>query len=273
MGWKRLECNSVLKFQGVQESNFSSIWRRFAVIEIQSKFFDDVAYEKLPENPARYGFFRRDPTAKEFLNSPAAILAGHKIQWGWEHRHTRETCQRILYEYVNGGHDGGVTQRVMREACKLPDMTTKEMANPVLMLRPAPLNPAPSSAPAAIPVSDAREGGDDDAHWLLQASLHFARDMNLKGLKYFTPGHYRQARWPGHVKLPKTVKKPMVWNMFVDSPHWRSVGPKSNCDVNLIPVITFKNDVGVVLTPPGSETAPVRGPPHPLWKSTTQGSS
>ena len=119
MGWKRLEGNRVLRFTGVTEENFPSIWRRFAVVRIMARFFDAVSFARLPVKGPEYGFFQRDPTAKEFVKSGPAIAAGHKYQWAFEVKHGREALEYIMYDYVNGGGDNNETQRTLREACGL----------------------------------------------------------------------------------------------------------------------------------------------------------
>ena len=38
IGWKRLECNRLVKFEEITETNFESIFRRCAVIRIRACF-------------------------------------------------------------------------------------------------------------------------------------------------------------------------------------------------------------------------------------------
>ena len=42
IGWKRLESNKLIDFHDITEGNFESILRRFAVVQIQARFFENA---------------------------------------------------------------------------------------------------------------------------------------------------------------------------------------------------------------------------------------
>ena len=66
IGWKRLEMNRVLRFEGVSEEIFESIFRRGWVCVFVATFLDEEVY-KCVEDPESKGVFKKDPTLKTFL--------------------------------------------------------------------------------------------------------------------------------------------------------------------------------------------------------------
>ena len=60
LGWKRLELNSVPRFQGVDERTFDSILRRGLVVVYKAQFRDaEWLREHLPDHE-RMGIFPKD---------------------------------------------------------------------------------------------------------------------------------------------------------------------------------------------------------------------
>ena len=66
------------------------------------------------------GVFRRDPSLKEFLTSPRAGRAFMTMVLTFLSKTSPDQCRAILDAYAEGGDDG-VTRRVMRRACSLPE--------------------------------------------------------------------------------------------------------------------------------------------------------
>ena len=81
-GWKRIECNKLIKFDDVEETNFESILRRCAVINILARFFDKACMQKICPafDSETYGISTRDPDAEDLLSSAPCVLAGLQIQ-------------------------------------------------------------------------------------------------------------------------------------------------------------------------------------------------
>ena len=65
IGWKRLECNKLFRFNDIEEENFESVVRRCAVVQIHARFYDQLVLERQCPGHEQYGIFARDPEAKE----------------------------------------------------------------------------------------------------------------------------------------------------------------------------------------------------------------
>ena len=63
--------------------------------------------------------FTPDPSAKDFVRSGAAVTGLWKIVHGHMLAYSLQGCYDTIEQYVDG-HDGGLTRRCMRHACKLP---------------------------------------------------------------------------------------------------------------------------------------------------------
>ena len=119
IGWKRIECNKMFKFDDISETNVESIVRRCAVVLIHARFFEKAFLEQHIQNPERYGCFARESDAKQFLTSGPAIVAGWKIQQVFAEEHSQSQIEDIIQRYTRCGGDNGVTQKVIRQACGL----------------------------------------------------------------------------------------------------------------------------------------------------------
>ena len=117
--WKRFEMNSLIKFTGITEGNFDSIFRRGWCCMLKARFLSPERLAQIP-GASKKGFFLKRPTLKEELSSPAFVTAMLNILHGFRMQHTPAQCYQIIEDYVQGG-DGGVTRRLMRAASDLPD--------------------------------------------------------------------------------------------------------------------------------------------------------
>ena len=120
-GWKRIETNAVMTFKGVAESNFNSVLRRSLVWNPQSVFVDKEFLDKSYPDAAPDGIFPKDPCLREFLESGPAIAASLHQQLGFERRHSRDVCRKMIEAYAASG----CTERKMRNACGLLPQTEK----------------------------------------------------------------------------------------------------------------------------------------------------
>ena len=114
--WKRLECNRLFKFEEITEENFESILRRCAVIRIFSKFFEPIFLERHLPDHEKYGIFKREEDAKDFLTSKQGVVAGLRLQQVFSEKHSEAECRRIVQEYTRCGGDNGVTEKYIRQA-------------------------------------------------------------------------------------------------------------------------------------------------------------
>ena len=101
-GWKRLELNKLVKFQGVSEASFDSLFRRSQVCVLRGRFLPAERVARF-DNPAEQGVFCKDPTLKAFLKSGPAVTATWKILHGFMSLHNRKACDELIEQYANGG--------------------------------------------------------------------------------------------------------------------------------------------------------------------------
>ena len=59
IGWKRLESNKLIEFHDITEDNFESILRRFAVVQIQVRFYEEAQLDGLEIDADTRGVFSR----------------------------------------------------------------------------------------------------------------------------------------------------------------------------------------------------------------------
>jgi hypothetical protein len=102
-GWKRMECNRLIRFRDVTSKTFDSIRRRCLVIRFRSRFVDPEAEILKHARAASAGVFPRQMDLKDFLKSGPGVLAGLRIQHGFEkapplHESlpNRSPCQSVL---------------------------------------------------------------------------------------------------------------------------------------------------------------------------------
>jgi hypothetical protein len=118
VGWKRLEVNKMMSFQGVTLGNFNSILRRALVWKPRARFVHPQFLEKYPDHE-RDGFFPSDPSLSKFLSTDQASVAGIRLQHAFEATHSKDNCYELIENYVNGG-DSYLTEDMMRTSCSMP---------------------------------------------------------------------------------------------------------------------------------------------------------
>ncbi len=110
----------MFQFDEVNKHNFNAIMRRCLVWRVKARFEDPHVIEAAYTDIHRDGVFRKDPDLANFLTSPPAVAAGLQLQHAFEAEHSKQDCIDMIENYVVWGGDGGLTESVMREACKLP---------------------------------------------------------------------------------------------------------------------------------------------------------
>ena len=150
-GWKRFEMNETLKFAGTGESSFNSVFRRSLVVTHKARFVSgDKLLAMFPQGGSEQkGFFRRDPSLKEFLTSGRAGRAFMTMVLTFVSQTTPDSCMAILDDYAEGG-DGGITRAVMRRACNLP---ADEVPEPGVHRAPEKSGPPPVTGNVCHPAS------------------------------------------------------------------------------------------------------------------------
>ena len=118
VGWKRLEVNKMMKFVGIDDSNFQSVFRRSLVWKPKARFYHNTLLQNLHDDHESDGVFLADPSLKQFLASQPASAAGLKIQHAFETHHTQEDCLKLIEDYATGGDDY-LTEDKMRTSCGL----------------------------------------------------------------------------------------------------------------------------------------------------------
>lgn len=213
LGWKRMELNSVPRFQGVTERNFDSISRRGLVVTYRAQFRDA---EWLRTNghrlPPGSGVFPRDPSLRAFLRSGPAIACTLRMLRGFLYTRSYQDCVDILEAYAERGGDGGLTRMTMRAACGLAELIVTE-APTVVASEPGgghgdsdvQAGAAPLRTPVFDPMIEAREDQERKLSSLLSALVQqdaelLTRDLIQRGI----------VRAPWILALKRQVRYPEV---------------------------------------------------------------
>ena len=230
IGWKRMEVNQFFTFDNVNEHNLESIVRRIAIIKIQSRFFDKLYVDKIIlTDPSRYGIFARDPDAKDFMISGAAVAAGHKIQYAFEVENGPEACRDILVNYTKCGGDHGVTEKYVRIACHIKAANAAESA---------------ASAVAEGLVDPPSQDGHLPSSPIVLLSNHLVKELQRKGLNYLTYSVFRVSATPPGAKLKGNKEE--QWESLKGSDLWIDVGSKGKAEDRLIPRVKTQRDASIL---------------------------
>ena len=79
----------LVRFTGVSEKEFNSIFRRSLVIKFKARFVDPQWLRENLPNAEQYGVFPRREDLKELLTTSVGALCGLRIQHAFEARNTR----------------------------------------------------------------------------------------------------------------------------------------------------------------------------------------
>ncbi|MCP4190228.1 MAG: hypothetical protein GY768_06340, partial [Planctomycetaceae bacterium] len=241
VGWKRMELNRLIRFIGVREHEFNAIYRRSLLIKMHARFVDPDFIEKRLPNAATYGVFPRQNDLKPFLRSGPGILAGLRLQHGFERLHDRDACRTLLDDYVLRGRDQGATEKYLREACGLqPPRKTKDTASvevPLTLPKGMSLGGNDDSQEAK-PSHAASEIWKESVRWLLKEGYH--------GM---TSGYVRQCPLG---KGPGTKSRKALWESMTQSDEWQRCYSTKSAHMNL-PVVRSKHAYADVIQTPDIE--------------------
>ena len=166
-GWKRFELNTPVRFSGVNEDNYWSLFRRTLVIVYKARFLDhDYLKKFMPDHEAE-GVFVRDPTLKKFLQSDPAVLAMFTRLWGFCNIYTADQCQQAIEDYAINGSDEGATDKVLRSACGL---------KPKLQTQSPETAPTELNLPAYDPIAADKQGVEKYSDVLFKLLLDQPQD-------------------------------------------------------------------------------------------------
>ena len=79
----------LLRFTGVSEREFNSIFRRSLLIKFKAQFVDKHWIDQNVQDAHLYGIFPRRDDLKEMLTSSVGALCGLRIQHAFEQQHSR----------------------------------------------------------------------------------------------------------------------------------------------------------------------------------------
>ena len=112
-----------MRFSGVDEEGFDSLFRRSLVVAINGQFANASTVHRMggPVEAAKQGVFQKDPTLKAFLKDARTVAVSLKKVHGFAVCTSLKKCVEIIEEYV-ASKDGGMTFKSIRSACNLPEM-------------------------------------------------------------------------------------------------------------------------------------------------------
>ena len=240
IGWKRVELNSMINFEGIEEASFESILRRFAVITLHSRLVERGTLEGVPFDSATGGVFERDPDLEAFYVSGPGTAAGLMIQLGFERAHNLEACRAEIIHYTRQGGDNGVGLAYMREACGLKPL--------------AELHSAPGSTLGPLGFllqPDAEQ--TTELERVRHASLTTARHMSTQGFDFLTSSSFARLNT---VHATSGMLKEVLWRRFKESAYWRDAGKKKKAMENLQPVLPTDRPVTCLYAAPADVDRP-----------------
>ncbi|OLP79865.1 hypothetical protein AK812_SmicGene39798 [Symbiodinium microadriaticum] len=170
----------LLRFCGVDEETFNSVFRRSLVVRYKASFLDrDYILSKV-QQPDERGIFPKDPTLKDFLRSSPACLVTLRALWQYARDHNAADCRKCLDEYVVGGKDEGLTESCVRQACGLKHTSKPEdPSHDVDTSKPDGQPPTVSEEALAV----LRKQRDEIASWMIQVKKDFCTPGQLRSVK------------------------------------------------------------------------------------------
>ncbi len=223
-GWKRLELNTLVKFAGVTEANFNSIYRRGWVMQYKARFMDaDYLNNSFPDHES-VGVFRRDPTLKDFLKSGPAIAATLRKLWGFLMQHSYNDCVSTIESYVVRGGDGGLTKKSLRFCCGLAEQQPEAPAVEV-------------AAPQPAPIEDSLVPVDADAAKMETQSAELLAHLLDSGREWLAAEAVNKlATLPSVAAIPMQ-DRPEILASLAARGLWKSIGKIKKAAACFIPVI------------------------------------
>ena len=204
VGWKRIELNRIFHFEEITEQNIESILRRFAVIKIHAKFYEKQYLDKHLADHEQYGIFAREKDAKAFLTSSQGVVAGLRIHQVFAEENSLQQLDDKIIKFTRCGGDNGVTEKSIREACRLPPLTGDGEVGPERKL----ISPSQEDA------------GDALVKELEVAALHYAHELvrsdRTAKCGYLTEAVFKVLNLPAGSKR----RKPDLWELLCVHGHF-----------------------------------------------------
>ena len=234
IGWKRIELNTLINFDGVEEASFESVLRRFAITKMKVRLVEPGTLKDIPFDTHAAGVFERDPDLEAFYVSGPAVAAGLKLQHAFERTHNLDACRKEIIRYTRLGGDDGVGLAYMREACGLKPLEE--------------LKDAPSSALGPLgllleaPMQDKAQ-----LERVREASLSISRVLLSKGWDFLTHGRFIPMI---HVHAAAGMTREVLWRRLKATTYWHDAGKRRKSLENLLPRIHFDRPIGALYCRP-----------------------
>ncbi|CAK0791818.1 unnamed protein product [Prorocentrum cordatum] len=237
VGWKRMELNKLITFDGVSEGAFHAIYRRSLLIKVWARFVDAEYIRRVLPDAEKYGIFPRAPDLKPFMQSGPAIAAGLQRQLGFERKHGEAASRSLIDDYCLRGGDNGITEKYMRQACLLPEPS-----------QPKPSGQSSAAAPPPGVDFDIGAGGSQDAVAPMDSlRRHLLQQMLDRRFDALTFSYYKQLHTVQIQGLPE--KKATAWQAMA-SAGWSKAGSQGKAKERLLPKVSFaRKFIDIVPTP------------------------
>ncbi|CAK0891385.1 unnamed protein product [Prorocentrum cordatum] len=229
VGWKRMELNKLITFDGVTEGAFHAIYRRSLLIKIYARFVDAECIRRALPDAEKYGIFPRAPDLKPFMQSGPAIAAGLQRQLGFERKYGEAASRSLIDDYCLRGGDNGITENT----CD----------------RPKPGGQSSAAAPPPGVDFDVGAGGSQDAEepmaQLRRQLLHQMLERSFDALTF----SYLKQMSTGQIQgLPE--KNPTLWKSMEESAGWSKGGLYGKAKDRLLPkLLTTRKFEDIVPAP------------------------
>ena len=188
IGWKRFELNNLMRFVGVDETSFVSIFRRSLVVEYKGRFTTAAKIERIggAAKAAKVGIFEMKNDLKDFLKGKCAAQLLFKLVHGAMMDTPKDAMHAFIEEYVES-LDEGLTRQKIREACGLRDKKAGE-ATPSMDAEDvqSPSTPAAAAAREMLsPISPATPAVAGDAVSPQLPPVDLKRSLSLDSQELF----------------------------------------------------------------------------------------
>ena len=240
VGWKRMELNKLITFEGVSEGAFHAIYRRSLLIKIFARFVDSEYIRNVLPDAEKYGIFPRAPDLKPFMQSGPAIAAGLQRQLAFERKHDEAASRSIIDDYCLRGGDHGITEKYMRQACLLPAPSKPKAAGEGRAAAP----------PPGVDFEIGAGVSQDAVEPMELLRRHVLLQMLERGHDALTFSYFKQIQTNSIPGLPD--RKLVLWNSM-ESAGWSKAGALGRAKERLLPKLVFARKFDDVISAPNLE--------------------
>ncbi|CAK0822133.1 unnamed protein product, partial [Prorocentrum cordatum] len=244
VGWKRMELNKLITFDGVTEGAFHAIYRRSLLIKIFARFVDAEYIRRVLPDAEKYGIFPRAPDLKPFMQSGPAIAAGLQRQLGFERKCGEAAARSVIDDYCLRGGDNGITEKYMRQACLLPEPS-----------KPKPSGQSSAAAPPpGVDFEVGAGGSQETVEPMVQLRCRLLGQMLERSFDALTFPYFKQIHTGQIQGLPE--KKPTVWKAMLSS-GWYKAGLYGKAKERFLPKLLTTRKYNDIVPEPNVEVPTV----------------